>query len=492
LIARVNEEVALADFEAAVVRLVNDVEQAYWELSLSYRTLEATLRGREGALINYRKEAFKENVGSTAIDQLSQSESLYFQFQSQVDSALSGQQGLYASEQRLRYLLGMPPADGRLIKPITEPNSIRVVFDWESALSQALQRRVEIRRQRFNLKRREMELIAARLNRRPQLDFLGNYRWRGLGDNLIGGSGGELDNLFAEVSGGQYQEWQAGMELTFPVGLRAASNAVAHARLLLNREQAVLNETELRISHSLSDAVRRIGLTHNLLETNYNGLLANRRRYEAVDVRNRAIRSDNFFLLEALRQVVNSEIEFYRSLSDYNLAIRDLHREKGSLLAYSGVTLAEGPWATGAYRDAYEMGRFLNTRPNPEAVSMPNPVSSGPFDSSQPQSTIGGGMVVPEGVMIEQEVIQPPMPEANAAPAGQEGLPQGPVQTISATMPQTQTTNVQSSDRFNPMHALPVGEVITAEPFQWTPPTEFRPIHVSTPGEMRQAISPGP
>lgn len=496
LIARVNEDVALADFEAAVIRLVNDVEQAYWELSANYRVLEASLRGREAALQTFQYQEVRLKVGAGRSDEEAQAQSQFYQFQAQVENALSGQQGLYASEQRLRYLLGMPPADGRLIKPVTEPNDIRVVFDWESALTQALQRRVEIRRQRFNLKRREMELIAARLNRRPQLDFLGNYRWRGLGDNLIGGSGGELDNLFAEISGGQYQEWQAGMELTFPVGLRAASNAVAHARLLINREQAVLNETELRISHSLSDAVRRIGLTHSLLETNYNGFLADLRQ---VDVLRRRYRdgTDNInFLLQAQRQVVTSEIQFYRSLSDYNLAIRDLHREKGSLLAYSGVTMAEGPWASGAYRDAYEMGRFLNTRPNPEAVSVPNPVSSGLFDPSQPQSTIGGAVVVPDGIMMQPEAAQPEavQPEIIAPgsldsvikPSNESRSLQGTVGAM--PMPQSSAAQASVAKVLDPLYALPTGEAISAAPFEWTPAAVFQPIHVSTPGAMRRPV----
>lgn len=410
LIARVNEEVALAEFEASVIRLVSDVEQAYWELSAAFRVLESTLRGREAALQTFQYQEVRLQVGAGRSDEEAQAQSQFYQFQAAVENALTGPTGLYALEQRLRYLLGMPPADGRLIKPTTEPSDIRVVFDWQSALDQALQRRVEVRRQRFNLKRRELELVAARLNRRPQLDFLGNYRFRGLGDNLIGGSGGELDNLFAEISGGQYQEWQAGMELTFPVGLRAASNAVAHARLAINRERAVLNETELRISHDLADAVRRIGLTHQLLETNYNGFLADLRQ---VDVLRRRYRdgTDNInFLLQAQRQVTTSEVDFYRSLSAYNLAIRDLHREKGSLLAYNGVILSEGPWATEAYRNAYEIGRFLETRANPEAVRTPVPVSSGPFDPSAPQNTQGGLVVPqPEPVAPDEAAVEPEM-----------------------------------------------------------------------------------
>jgi hypothetical protein len=252
-----------------------------------------------------------------------------------------------------------------------------------------------------------MELIAARLNRRPQLDFLGTYRVRGLGDHLIGDrDNGQFDNLAADITGGDYQEWQAGMELNFPVGLRAASAAVSHARLNLSRERAVLDETELRISHTLADAARQISLTHSLLETNYNGFLSDLRQ---VDVLRRRYRdgTDNInFLLQAQRQLVISEADFYRSIADYNLAIRDFHREKGTLLAYNDVSLAEGPWASGAYRDAYEVGRFLDVRANPSEVEMPRPVTTGPFDPSMPQDTTPLSSMGPQSMLPASEPIE--------------------------------------------------------------------------------------
>ncbi|WP_404309872.1 TolC family protein [Neorhodopirellula lusitana] len=390
LIARVNEDVALADFETAVISLIADVEQAYWELTAAYRVLEATVKGREAALQTFQYQQVRLEVGTGRRDEEAQARSQYYQFEAQVQSALAGETSLYTLEQRLRYLIGMPATDGSLLKPSTSPIDAKVVFDWSSALGQALDRRVEIRRQKFNVKRRELELTAARLNRRPQVDLVGQYRFRGLGDHLIGdGDNGPFDNLADSISDGNYQEWSAGVEINTPVGLRAASNAIAHAKLNLNRDRALLNETELRISHDLSDAARNIELTYQLVETNYNRYLADLKQ---VDVLRRRYRdgTDNInFLLQAQRQVVTSEVEFYRSISNYNLAIRDFHRQKGSLLAYAQVNLAEGQWCPGAERDAYELGRFLEPRLHPEKVDVPCPVSSGGFDPSAPQSTVG-------------------------------------------------------------------------------------------------------
>ncbi|QEF98487.1 Outer membrane efflux protein [Stieleria maiorica] len=422
LIARINEDVALADFENAVVGLVADVEQAYWELSTAYRLLEANIKGRESALRTYQYQKVRLDVGAGRQDEEAQAQSQYYQFEASVQSQLGGPAGLYATEQKLRYLLGMPASDGKLIKPTTDPVDSKVVFDWNSTLSQALQRRVEIRRQRFRVKQREFELYASRLNKRPQLDFVGLYRYRGLGDNLIGDiDDGRFDGLSSSILNGEFQEWRAGVEFTLPVGLRQASAAVANANLQLQRERAVLAETELRISHDLSDAARNVELTHQLVETNYNRYQADLRQVDVL-VRRYLDGTDNInFLLQAQRSVVQSEVAFYQALADYNLAIRDLHREKGSLLAYNQVQLAEGAWGAGAQRDAYEKGLFLTPRHDPSEVTMTPPVTRRSFDPSQIQSS-GAGLMMQDGAIVPDqqfvpadapapaEVIEQPMP----------------------------------------------------------------------------------
>ena len=62
-------------------------------------------------------------------------------------------------------------------------------------------------------------------------------------------------------------------------------------------------------------------------------------------------------LLDAQRRLAVATSDYFRSLIDYNLAIRTVHYRKGSLLEYNNVYLAEGPWPGKAYFDARKRAR---------------------------------------------------------------------------------------------------------------------------------------
>ncbi len=145
LIARINTDISLADFEQGVVNFVNDVETAYWQLYFAYHDLEARVAGRNSSLLTWQRLKELQKVGARGGDAAAeaQARSQYYNFDVQVKDALSGPNGLYASEQSLRYLMGLPASDGSLLKPISQPMEGEVVLDWNASLNDALLRRVK-------------------------------------------------------------------------------------------------------------------------------------------------------------------------------------------------------------------------------------------------------------------------------------------------------------------------------------------------------------
>jgi outer membrane protein TolC len=388
LVARINMDVSLTQFEGGVINLLNDVESAYWELYYAYRNLDAQVTGRESSLRTWQRIRELQRVGARGgeADAEAQARSQYYLFESRVNDALAGQTGLYAAEQRLRYMMGLPATDGRLIKPLDQPLQAQVSFDWFQALADATNHRVEIRRQKWTIKRRELELLASRLNRRARLDAVTLYRWRGLGDHLIGSRNpnNQFESLAQNITEGNFQEWQAGLEWNYNIGLRQASAAMRNAQLSLVRDTTILKELELRISHDLSNAQRQIDRSFIQVQTAYNRVEAD---LQQVDVlRNRYERGliNINFLLQAQQSLATSQSTYYRNLVDYNLAIRDFHREKGSLLNYNQVQLSEAGYNGKAYADAYEKGRNYTPRDPGATVDVkPGVVTRGAFDPTE-------------------------------------------------------------------------------------------------------------
>jgi outer membrane protein TolC len=411
LLARLNTDVSLADFEAAVTNLTRDVEQAYWDLYFAYRDLDAKLAGRDSALVTWQNVAERLRIGARGgtPENESQLRSQYYGFQASVDDSLAN---LYTQEERLRYLLGMPPNGKQLIRPATEPPTAKVVFSWEGSLAEAYNRRVELRRQKWQIQRRELELIAARNFLKPRLDAVALYRFRGFGDELIAPPGPTgVESAYQNLTTGDFQEWEMGVQFNMPLGFRREFAAVRHAELQVARERAVLDEQEFRISHDVSEAMRSADRAFQLMRTNLNRRVAAHNEVQVMQGRFTEGFSDVDLLLRAEQRQAESTIAYYRALIDYSLALRDVHLAKGSLLEYDGVALAEGPWSTDAYRDALQRSRHFAPRLFDYGIAQPRPLSRGPYRQQGGSPTDEPAGETPAAEPVDTPAPSQPLPE---------------------------------------------------------------------------------
>jgi outer membrane protein TolC len=433
LIARIQTDRALTDFEGGVRNLVADVENAYWELYYAYRNLEARKVGLSSSLRTWQTVQSITAVG--AIGGGKEREALareqYFSFRAQTEQAKSD---VFAAENRLRFLMGIAATDGRLIRPSDDPTMAKVTFNWQEILSESLERNVELRKQKWRIKQRELEMIAAKNHLLPRLDMVGSYRWLGFGHDLLGDGGPQpYPSAWDVLFSGDYTESQLGVEMSMTIGFRAELSAVRNAQLLLTRSKAVLNEQELELSHLLSDSVRNLARNYQLIETNFNRRVAAQAQVDTFQAKIDVGFGRNIeqldLLLEAQRRLAQAEADYYRSLVDYNKAIIQIQFHKGSLLEDNNIFLTEGPWPSKAYFDAIRTAReldasiFLADEP-----SHPPAVSAGPYQQFMnrdlgffSEDLLPQGSAVPEEVpAMEPELIlpapEPPQPE-NREPA---------------------------------------------------------------------------
>ncbi|MEZ6059006.1 MAG: TolC family protein [Planctomycetaceae bacterium] len=361
LIAKVNNDVNNADFTVALRDYVSNIENAYWDLYLAYRELDARKKAMEHALITWNsRKATEQNTQDLSEESLARHQ--YFQFKSEVDEALSGRLlqgtqtrngskggtlqstgGVLTAERRLRLLIGLPASDGMLLRPSEEPTMAQIHFDWQSGSQEALTQRPELARQQLIVKKSEMELLAARNFLNPRLDAFGRYRFRGFGHDLIanGFQGGtEPASALGNLVTGDQQEWALGVELTVPIGYRQAHAAVSNAELSLARARAIQREQQREVISDLSGAIADSARAYVAVQNNLNQYLAAQEYLKALTVRsNQRIDVDVDRLLDAQRRVVESEIRFFRSRAEYAVALKNIHYEKASLLSYRDLRL---------------------------------------------------------------------------------------------------------------------------------------------------------
>src|SRR5204863_1099861 len=186
-------------------------------------------------------------------------------------------------------------------------------------------------------------------------------------------------SAFGTLTGGDFQEWELGLEFNMPIGFRRELSGIRHHELLLARERAILCDLELEISPQPGDAIRDIDNDYGLTQTNFNRRVAAEAEVQAVGASYEAGRVSLDLLLDAQRRRAEAESAYYRSLVDYNRAIMNVHYRKGSLLDYDGVYLAEGAWPAKAYFDAMRQARKRDAALYMDyGYTRPNVVSQGP------------------------------------------------------------------------------------------------------------------
>lgn len=373
VIARLNTDISVIDFEQNLHSLINEVENAYWDLYFAYRMLETRKAARDRSLqVLKRIRARGADLPGGVAEQESLAAAQYYAYEIEVKNSLGGRLvegtqpnngsrggtfrgtlGIQVAERRLRLLMGVPLADGRLIRPATDPVLVRVIFDWDEIVQESMLRRTELRKQQLEIRRRQLEVVANKNFLLPQMDLIARHRFRGFGDDLLGWdsdpvsadpllSDGRFNNAVRDLLTGDFQEWMLGVEVSMPIGFREAYNALRNAQLRLAREQAVLQESQREIRHDLANGIADL---HRAYEVS----LAAEQRRAAVSLRRQLLEQrnertgniDSAALLDAYRQEADADAEYIRALVDYAVAIKNIHFEKGSMLEYCGVLLAE-------------------------------------------------------------------------------------------------------------------------------------------------------
>jgi outer membrane protein TolC len=341
LITRLNYDQVRDRFAGRVQDLLFSVEEAYWNLYLSHWSFANVDAATTQAYAAWEQAKRLFDAKQIGIGVLAEFEQQYHAFRLQRLEALSGSgRSVLDAERQLRFVVGLPPEDGTRLIPTDTPVTAPFHPDWHEALVEAMNNRPELIDTRQDIQRLSMEIARARDLALPDLRAIGNFDINGLGHHLLGT---DNDSAFRQLGANRFHDWTVGLQMDIPIGFRDANAQIRRGQLQITQRSALLRDQESQAVFALQRSYRRLVQAQERMRIQSALARAADEELQSVQRQFQAREAPVNFLVDARRNSLIIALEQRSSVLEYNIALADFERQKGTLMKYDNVTIAEGP-----------------------------------------------------------------------------------------------------------------------------------------------------
>ena len=135
------------------------------------------------------------------------------------------------------------------------------------------------------------------------------------------------------------KSWDVGFEYSIPLWLRQEKAQVRQLELKVAKGRAALAAQEDEIAHELNSVLMTIKRAHSMLTITRRRMKAAKERVDTAQVDYTEGLKSNDPLLRALTSETQAKSAHYRSVTEYNKALRDLLYRTGRILPVDGISL---------------------------------------------------------------------------------------------------------------------------------------------------------
>ncbi len=331
-IARIGADQARSRARAQLMKLVADVEVAYWDLVAARQ--EIGVREQALGLVRTLLEAnrAKAKAGLMAkLDVLQAEASLAVR----EGGYLSAQRELARAEDGLRRLIVPRFTDAAWQAPIVPadrpgfaPRGVTFDEAWQLAGTQ-----------RPDLAQADLEAAQ----RRTQLDQAGNRLWPKL--DLMGSAGttnlaGQFERAVGDMSQLRNYDVRAGVSMEWPLGPNVQRDEYAKSRLRVDQADLDIQAARQRAFVEVREAVRNVAIGAKRVEATALAKRLADAKLDAEQAKLKAGLSTNFQVLQFQDDFQEASLGEVRALVEYMQALTRLELAQGTLLAVRGFETA--------------------------------------------------------------------------------------------------------------------------------------------------------
>jgi outer membrane protein len=327
-VAKFSKEGTLEQFKTSLINIIAQVKTQYYQLYSLRENLEVkktSLKLAETILANTQAQV-KAGV-------LPAMEILNAQFgvATQQKGVIDAERALRDQVDLLRVMLQVH--DVTDIIPADTPFRDNFTVDDEQAVKYALAERPDLKQQRVALKTGELQSRVAGNQMLPRLDFTASVAPSGLASTY--------NRELERVVSGKYPVWNAGLQLTYPLGNDAAKNDYIKSKLAVEQGRVQIRSLEESIVRDVRTAIRAVYSGYKQLDVTARGRAYAEEVVQAYIKKQKVGLATTKDVLDVLNNMVTAQGNEIQAVTDYNNAIVTLWKTTGELLAREGITLGE-------------------------------------------------------------------------------------------------------------------------------------------------------
>ncbi len=338
-IAKNDQKISDHQFTEKVIDTVTDAENIYWDLVFSIEDLKVKETSLQRARDLEKQVKAQVDVGTLAELEILQAKS---DVASREERLLNAQNLIDDNGDNLKSILNFSfdseeglkeiiPADSPVFEPGAE-NSL------EEALKTALIHRPDLLAKKKELDNRNIETKYNENQMLPTLDLIGSLGLNGLsGDSST--KNGSYDSALSEAFSTDFRLWQFGINLSYPLGNRAAKSKLAAKRLEVAQLLLDIKELEKNIVVEVREAHRQIKTDIKRVQATRVARKLAEEKLNAEEKKFKVGLSTSFNVLEFQEDLAEEQSNEIKAVIDYNKSLNRLNQVMARTLEAHDIKL---------------------------------------------------------------------------------------------------------------------------------------------------------
>ncbi len=355
-VTRINQEISETQLRATITTTLSNVRNAYWDFLYTTQALDVARQSLALAEKLVDDNKVRVEIGTMAPIDVVQAEA---EAATRRQTLAQAQANMLTAELALKRLLvdgTDDPIWRATLAPTDRPDFERQTVDIETAVRTALDNRTDIHQARRQIQVNDINLSQLGNQTLPALDLNVTYGLAGLGGPQFVRSGlggtvsttipGGYSQALSNIRAFDAPNWNVSLNLSYPVGTSAAEANLARARLQLQQTQAQLRQLELQVATEVTNAALQVQNNLQRVEAASAARELSIRRLEAEQSKFEVGMSTNYFVVQAQRDLRDSQNIELRALLDYRKSLVDFERVQETAAARAGITQIAGGGGT--------------------------------------------------------------------------------------------------------------------------------------------------